>query len=158
MTITNDSTLSEVKQELRDKWNDGLPCPACTQNVQLFERKLNTGITLFLIGLYKLDPTGEHYHHAKEILAKIGGFTTSRDYSILKYWELMQASLNDDETKRTSGYWQITQLGIDFVEGNATVLSHAKVFNKKCYGLTGEQIDVKTALGNKFDYTELMSI
>lgn len=151
------ATLEEAKQVLREGWAEGVECPCCTQYVKKYERKLNTGVTLFLIGLYRIDPTGQNYHHAKEVLERIGAFTTSRDYSILEYWKLIEPELNTDEEKRTSGFWKITRLGIDFVEGNESVLSHAKIFNNKGYGLTGELIDVRTALGKKFDYTELMN-
>lgn len=150
------ATLEDAKKLLRENWHVGLDCPACTQYVKKYERKLNTGITLFLIGLYRIDPEGINYHHAKEVLERIGAFTTSRDYSILEYWKLIEPELNTDEEKRTSGYWKITQLGRDFVEGKETVLSHAQIFNNKGYGLVGAPIDIRTALGNKFNYEELM--
>lgn len=103
------ATIHEAKKQLRENWEQGVECPCCTQFVKLYHRKLNTGVTLFLIGLYKLDPNGGEYFHAKQVLEKIGGFTTSRDYAILEHWKLIEAMPNDgDESKRTSGYWCLT--------------------------------------------------
>lgn len=150
------ATLHEAKKELRENWEQGVECPCCTQYVKLYHRKLNTGITLFLIGLYKLCGPTENYFHAKQVLEKIGGFTTSRDYAILEHWGLIKAKPNEeDPSKRTSGYWALTEKGFDFVIGAKPVMSHVKLFNNKFYGFTGKMISVREALGNKFDYEEL---
>jgi len=150
------NTLQEAKSHLRNNWNEGTECPCCGQFVKLYERKLNVGITLFLIGLYKLDPQGTSFHHAKEVLKQIDAFTTSRDYSILEYFKLIRSMPNTDNEKRTSGYWQLTQLDKDFVLDNAEVPSHVRIFNNKSYGATGAMITIREALHNKFNYDELM--
>jgi len=150
------NTLQEAKSHLRNEWNKGTNCPCCGQFVKLYERKLNVGMTLFLIGLYKLDPQGASFHHAKEVLKQIGAFTTSRDYSILEYFKLTQSMPNTDDDKRTSGYWKLTQLGREFVLDRAEVPSHIRIFNNKSYGVTGSRITVRGALSSKFNYDELM--
>jgi hypothetical protein len=149
-------TIEEAKEILFENVGEGIHCPLCTQFCKQYERKLNIGITVFLIGLYLIDPNGIEFHHAKDVLQKIGGFTTSRDYSILEYWNLVERGTDFRENLRTSGMWRITGRGIQFVKGRIKVQSHAVIYDATLLGYSGEMIDVYQALGNKFSYEELM--
>jgi len=82
---------------------------------------------------------------------------SNAEYSKLSYWGLIEGKPNeDDDTKRDSGFWRITPLGIDFVNGKCSTCRHVFLYNKKRYGSSDETTTIKEALGDKFDYAELM--
>jgi len=45
-----------------------------------------------------------------------------------------------------------------FVEGKCKVKKHFLMFNNKCEGFEGKEIDIHEALTNKFSYADLMSM
>jgi hypothetical protein len=61
----------------------------------------------------------------------------------------------EDGSKR-NGYYRITGRGLMFAEGKLKVHSRFMIFNNTFQGFKGEEIDVKNALGSKFNYDELM--
>ena len=83
--------------------------------------------------------------------------TNNGDYAKLRFWGLLQSSSDEpEEDKKSSGFWKITDKGKKFVENSITIKEKAYLFNNKCYGFTGEEINIVQALGNKFSYSELM--
>lgn len=145
-------SLEDAQKYLRDNWKDGISCPCCGKFVKLYDIKIPGSGVADLIRLYK-NTNGKpgEYMHVDEF-----SNVKSRSFPKLAYWGLAISMPNDDPKKRTSGMWAITQEGARFIEGG-TVYERAFVFNKKGRGLHGKQVSVKTALGNKFDYEELMS-
>ena len=150
-------SLLEAKGLLLAKWNDGCLCPVCGQTVKLYTRKLNHGMTVFLIALYKLDRSGQKYIHVKDVLGSLGQYTKSLDYSVLEHFGLIRKKIETTDDKRSSGFWKITLKGTDFVKVKIRILSKVKIYNNKFYGLTGQRVNVVEALGTKFDYKELMA-
>lgn len=150
-------TLIEAKQHLRDNWEKGTDCPACGQHVKRYSRPMHYSMAAMLIRLYRLDQSEPGYHHAGAIAKGISS-TGTNDFSKLKHWGLIEQMPKDPkQNKHTSGYWQITQRGKQFVAHGSTEHARVLIFNKKFLGVTGEQITIQQALGGKFDYNKLMS-
>ena len=156
MQLTDDSTIGEAKTVLRENWEKGVECPCCTQLVKLYSRKLYSVMAVMLIKLYKYDKQHpSEYVHVSELMWK--GQTANYDFSKLRYWGLIAEKTKDaDANKRTSGYWAITDKGRDFVEGRRSISKYVQLFDSKKFGYTGEQVTIKDALGDDFDYRELM--
>lgn len=161
--ITDNSTLHDTKQYLREHWDEGAECPACTQFVKIYRRKITSSMAYALILLYQYfeNNPGQEWVHMNDYLNSIEGLpfpVKSGDNAKLRYWDLLEEKpeMRDDKSDR-AGYWKITELGRQFVQGEVTVKSHVKVFNSKRYGdLIGEEITVHDALGSRFNYSELM--
>lgn len=153
------NTVDEVKAYLSKNARNGVECPCCHQLVKAYERKLNQGMVLFLIALFRMTQEGTRsVFHAEEILERVGTYTKSRDYSVLKHWGLIEeVEVQTDSSKRKAGYWQLTTAGSQFVRGIIPVASHVKIYNNKFYGVTGKFIKIREALGEKFNYDELMN-
>lgn len=153
-------TLAAAQVELRKNFDVGSTCPACGQFVKQYKRKLYSTMARLLIAFYKLNAIG--YIHVTDII-RMTGLVEYRcgDWAKLSYWGLIQEKeINRDQEPvkdtKNSGYWMITDLGKDFVEGKTKVYSHALVYNQKCRGLVGTKVSIKECLGKKFSYSELM--
>lgn len=147
-------TVEQAKEFLRSNWTKGTDCPCCGQYVKLYKRKLNSGMAYGLIEAYKLSKTD--WFHVNDLLdRKIA--MAQLEVPRLKYWGLVEhKDNNDNPNTKTSGYWRVTQRGRDFVEANISVPKHVYVYNGKDRGFSDERTTINEALGNKFNYDELM--
>jgi hypothetical protein len=143
-------TLEEAKQWLRERFENGASCPCCHQTVKLYPRKLNSNMAVFLVSLVRLWKREQRPIKYKE--CRYHG----RDYSYLHLWDLARTARSDDPTKRTTGFWEPTQKGIDFAEQRLTVPSHAYCYNGKLVRMGDQQITIIDSLGEDFNYAELM--
>lgn len=153
------TTLSECVDFIKKNKVFGVVCPCCTQIVKVYKRKLNTGMAIELITLYRLTKNKsveeDKYFHQTKFARVTGG-----EISKLIHWGLVEQkpkSTEDAEKgKKTSGSWAITEIGKEFVQGKVTVLSHIYISNKKLIGFSSEKISIKESLGKKFEYDSLM--
>ncbi len=145
-------TIKEAKELLRSGWEKGVKCPCCGQLVRKWNKPLIGTAVADLIRLVRIyEDKGEPIH--------ISSFTAQRsNFYTLSYWGLIEkGEIEVDAKKRSSGYWVPTQQGIDFVHRKKRVLSIAETYNNILVGFSGKGVDVKEALGKKFDYEELMN-
>ena len=146
-------SLIAAKGELRVALLAGqiVNCPCCKQRCKIYKRKLNANMALFLCSLVALSGAEREWVHYRNIRF------TSRDYSYLKHWGLVEECDPGDTTKRTSGIWRPTPQGIAFARGEIEVISHVHLYNNVAYDVGHtERIGIIDALGDKFDYQELM--
>ena len=154
------TTLVEAKAELRAALLAGgiVDCPCCTQVCKIYKRKLNkpmARLLLWLVHQPEKDPRWYNVHEFPLIQGRRGG----GDFAKLVHWGLVEECPKDseDKTRRTSGLWRPTKKGIAFARGEVEVLSHVHLYNNVAYDVGHAQwIGIRDALGNKFDYEELM--
>jgi len=147
-------TLEEAKEWLREHLKEGARCPCCTQLAKVYSRPVYGTMASHLINLYNLDKSSdERFFHVSAFCPKHPG-----DFAKLVYWELIEERPKDEDNteKRTSGYWAITDRGKRFVRNQTTIMSHVKLYDSRVMGFEGKSVDIKTILGKKFDYEELM--
>jgi len=148
------SSIEAARAWLRQRLHEGADCPVCTQRVQLYKRKLNSGMAKALIQIYRYG--GASWTRVQDIPdGPKGG-----DYAKLRFWGLLESSSERTDDGNSAGYWRVTPLGVDFVQGRKRVRSHVLTFNNKTYAMPEEasMISVYEALGDRFDYNELMGI
>lgn len=151
------TTLEESKKWLEENRTEGCICPCCNQFAKIYKRKLNAGMALFLIGLYKLSKKSTSTNFSnKSIMSEMKINTSSLDYSILKHFNLIKESGIIPNEKRKSGFWKLTSLGNDFVEKKVQVNSHVYLYDSEVLGFSESKISIMETLGEKFDYNELM--
>lgn len=158
----NKTTLEEAKQWLRDRFKDGANCPCCNQFVKLYKRKLNSGMAFTLIKIYQafeaepstdwLDVT--HYLRQRKIIA------ANSNTALLRHWGLLDRktdSVRPDGSPRV-GLYRITERGKRFVLGEIRVPRHIYLYNQTPIRREDtETISISEALGEKFNYNELMN-
>ena len=64
---------------------------------------------------------------------------------------------NENPKIKSHGLWRITDKGISFVLNTSHVCEKVKLYNNQAWGFDGSLINIKQALGNKFDYSELIN-
>lgn len=155
MSLPSDMTLEQAKDVLRENWEEGVECPCCKQFVKLYRRKITSAMAYVL---FLLSTQGDEYIHVENWLKEKKVPASFRgDFTKLRHWGLIEtkSGIRDDGSKRI-GYYKITAHGRDFVAGDVTVRPCVRIFNNELFGFEGEKINFKQALGDKFNYEELM--
>lgn len=152
-------TIDETKKYLLKNGKEGVSCPCCGQFVKLYKRKLNSGMAIFLVGLYRLDKRKtKSIFSNKEIYKEVNIAQGARDHAAMAHWKLIEEpNINIVSGKKKNGLWMITPLGRNFVNSYVNVPSHIFLYNKKCKGFSNTLTTITNALGKKFNYQELMN-
>jgi len=140
--------------ETKDKYDIGFRCKCCNQLVKRYHRPLNSSMALTLIHLYKSGI--RDWVHVEKFLFK-NKLPRSGDFHKLVLWGLLDKMEGEREDgSPRNGYYKLNGKAIMFVEGKLSVPKTAKILNGTFEGFEGELITIKYALGNKFNYQELM--
>jgi len=145
------ASIQFARAWLRERLHDGADCPVCTQRVQLYRRKLNAGMAKALIQIYI--QAGTEWTRVQDIPnGPKGG-----DYAKLRFWGLLEPRGDQAGDGNSAGWWRVTAAGQAFIHG-APAPSHVGTFNNQTYPLREPvtQITIREALGDKFDYDQLM--
>ena len=145
-------TLEQAKTHVNQGLSDGVVCPCCGQLAKLYRRKIYAAPARALISLYHKNIVSPDYYHITALDVDLGG----SDFSKLKYWGLIEKAPNDDPEKHSSGLWMITPKGEGYVRDHISVPKYCYVFNNEAFGFSEEKQGIRDALGEKFDYNELM--
>jgi hypothetical protein len=147
------STIEEEKARLRHEWGKrGTKCRACTQTVALRRRAFNAGMARALIVMYR--EHGRAFQKKTETLRGVG--SAARDEGQLRYWGLLEEEKSVRPDGGRKGVWRVTEKGEAFIQCRVRVHSHAYTFNSQCFGLDGDMITIREALGKKFNLEELL--
>lgn len=163
------STLAEAQDWLRNRLDDGAKCPCCKQHAKIYKRKLNSGMAASLIAFAKVTQQTQPKDGWLKVpddfvtTTKLVTVLGNREYNKLKHWGLLEGQSPDQSLEADTpftGMWRITELGLKFVRGEVKVARHVYLYdNRQMKGPVGgvvEEIDIKQALGDKFNYAELM--
>lgn len=155
------NTIDEAKSYLRDNFDEGAECPVCRQRVQRYHRQITSSMAfgLLTIYIYFLKHPEKRFVHVPTLahdqqvpLAIFGG-----DFAKLRFWGLIESKSGDrDDGSWRNGWWGITEKGYQFIQHKILVPKGLAIFNQKPLGLEGDYISIKDALGNKFNYDQLM--
>jgi hypothetical protein len=157
---TPQTTLAEVKEYLTQNYEKGCICPACKQHVKQYKRKLSSTMAGVLIRIYAYlnkNQICNGFMKYQNILDQLQVPTSQRaDWQKLVYFDLIEPKTTKKGDKE-QGLYRITPRGIAFIKGEITMPEHCKVYNGKVRGYAMEQITIKQALKNRFDFDDLMN-
>lgn len=146
-------TLDETRHYLRENRDEGVDCPACTQFVKVYRRKVSgaTARTLIAMHLHGGDPHG--WINLTELLHRY-----QADEAKARYWGLIEQQVGErgDGSPRT-GWWRLTDAGELFVLGHTVIQKYALIFNGNCLGFDGPNVHITDTLGTRFNYADLMA-
>jgi hypothetical protein len=148
-------TLSEAIERVRSERRNGLNCPCCGQYAKEYKRKLNTGMVQALIKLWRLTVSqpDEVWFHIRFFVSQTG---SNRDYSILQHWNLIESRGDEGDNTPSAGYWKITTRGTEFLLDETYEPKHVFLYNDEFSGFGDEYTTAREALGDRFNFDELM--
>lgn len=153
-TVPDDATLGEAKEWLRQRIAEGARCPCCTQFAKEYRRKLNSGMAFALVRMYQLHGTS---WQDKTITLK-GAAAAARDESLLRHWGLLEEDKRTRADGGHAGWWRVTDLGEQFIQGRVKVRSHVVLYDNRFRGLNGFEVTIEQCLGSRFSRAELMAL
>ena len=145
-----------VKQGLRD----GVDCPCCGQYCKITKRRLYNAMASALVLMYKhfrKYPFLPYIHLGDFLALQKNSKYAGGDPAKLVHWGFIERidGVRVDGCKRT-GHYKITDLGRQFVEGKIQTSKAIYTFNNQVIAYDDEWTTIEQALGDRFDYTELM--
>ena len=155
-----------VLKELRQEWDNtiaksGGHCPCCDRWGKINSHGIHKSLALCLRWLYEYTKLSKKawIHVVEEAPRQV---LRTRSFAGLEYWGLIRRvdTSHGDKLGRTrsSGLWQITPLGIDFVEGKTLMPKRVFVYNKIVQGKTVATVSFEDCLGELYHYGASMSI
>lgn len=144
-------TLDEAREWLRDRVNDGVACPCCTQFAKVYVRAVTSTSAWSLIRLYRA--AGLDFAHWPSVIGR-----KQADEAKLVYWGLVEEKLKTRDDGGRAGWWRVTAHGERWIWGDITIPKYARIYDGRCLGLHGDQVTINDALGEKFRLDELMGI
>lgn len=161
---------SDIKLDFLEqikKTGEGEDCPTCGRYAKVYRRRLHSNVARQLILLHrlqfaawKLDTSAgavnslpPRWVHTTAIREGSG----YSDFTLAKHWGLIEAKPNlDDDTKKESGYWMLTDLGVRFVTDQVKIPKYIFLFDDRAQGSSDELAGIRDALGKNFNYSEIM--
>lgn len=129
-------------------------CLCCGHKTRRYRRAFNSGMAATLCWLVR-EYMRTHDWVAVQARAP-RHVLRSNEIGKLAAWGMAEQRPPDNGSKRTSGVWRPTLLGETFAVNGEYIHSHAVFCNGKIESFDGELIDIHTALGKRFNYSELM--
>jgi len=152
-------TLQEARDELytavRNK--SQATCPCCNRLVKVYRRTLNASQARYLIEMARKSGAGNPWLHVETDFRDVS--TPARgDYAKLRFWGLIEPRpAHKGRGGKTNGYWRLTDRGRTFVAGQSFVPAYIFLLDNLVIGSAAKLVDIKQALGTKFNYDELMN-
>ena len=141
-------SLNDAKARLMQDALVGTNCPCCKKFVKVYHRKFNSGMAMTMIYTYPWFRS--HPLEWLNILnwcAKTHGYVAG-EIGKLIWWGMLE--------KNDAGRYRMTADGFTFVQGRLRVRSHVNEYMSAVQSFDGDSIDIRAALGRKFNYRELM--
>lgn len=133
--------------------HDGAECPCCGQLVKVYRRKLYSAMAYALLLIHRSREGKEDpWVHVPTLLNGHGTVARGGDFAKLVHWDLLEAHA------KANGFYQMTDKGVQFIECRIAVPVAVYIYNgARLDWDSSEMITVVDALGEKFNYEELMS-
>ncbi len=161
ITTFTGGNLEAAKLFVQQNLRNGVSCPCCNQYCKLYKRKLNATMALALVMIYTHFKQHPHHTwlHVSAFLVKVKHDSTiaGGDVVKLRYWGLLERAAGDrDDGSDRVGRYKITAIGNQFVEGKIAVPRYVYLYNQRLFRLSEEMTTIQEALGDRFNYGDLM--
>lgn len=133
-------------------------CPCCDRDAVVYWRSLNAGQCRVLIEMArvcrKLGRPDGSWVHIDEVFGR--GVQKHRDWTMMRHWGLIAPKDKRTLTENSQGYWRVTETGYLFLRRQMTMPAHGNFYENACVNWDDVQVYIDQALGEDFDYQELM--
>lgn len=150
-------TLKEAQDDYLNSEVDGVRCQCCGRpRPRVYPRTLNSGMARGLIKIYRASP--DDWIHVGQLFLAEGENANHAEYSKLKFWGLLEPRPEEQVEGHRSGFWRLTDLGRAFVMGRVSVPRISYVAGQHLLRQSSERTDIFKALGDHYDWYEMMEI
>lgn len=126
----------------------GVECPCCHRYARAYKRKLNSGMAVRLVFAHRAARRSPF--NLRAVLMAHPGYGNPVDFSLLRFWGLI-------EEQPDSAVWAITERGVAFLNGATAIPRYIWHWSNSMLGEPwGPPVTIREALGDHFDYDELM--
>ena len=144
-------TIQEARARLlieREKGVGGT-CPCCDQRVKLYGWTLLSSMVVALAYLVKVSGVDRRPVHmnSDSVPTYVKG---ARSFPKLVHWGLIEPG--------ERGFWRPTELADQFLRGEVQVPRRVFIYNNTRVGVSDNLCDVNDAIGERFDYEEMVSL
>ena len=155
--MSNELLTHDELLERADK-TGGLRCPSCHKHVQVYTRQIYSGMARLLILIYvEAVKTNNDWVNIGHFMARMfPAEKRNSDYGKLVWWGLLKKAPGKSKDGNSNGLFRMTRKGSNFVKGNITVPKYAVEYMSNVSHFKGGQITIFDALGEAFNYDELM--
>lgn len=154
-------TLVDALEWLLARINEGVECPLCGQVARVYAHNISASEAMGLIIFYRAHGTDWGHAPSTEGISRLGGA-----FARNALWGLLQESMGVREDGGRAGVWRVTPLGERFRNNQVKVQRTAVTYggarksedqeNRRLLALEGDEVSIVDALGDKFNYEELM--
>lgn len=144
--------LGIARAKLAEMVEEGTTCPACTQHAQVYRWSLYSTAVRMLARLWHVGGTSEFVESKAVKAAGDGGHCSQ-----LRHWGLVEQESERRPDGGKSGWWRVTKVGADFLQGRVTIPKYVYVYDGTCLRSDGPPVTVRECLGKKFDYDLMMA-
>ena len=147
--------LQGAKKELWEKMKGkGGDCPCCGRFAKVYKRPLNKTQVRALYWMMQSRSSWDKNGYM-EIAGKAPVWIlNSNQHTILKHWGFVEPKPHPSGKKKDSGWWRITNSGLDFLNGKP-VNKYVFLFNDRVLGTDGPEVTFADIF-DLFDYEQLM--
>jgi hypothetical protein len=145
--------LQELREQVREGRDDGCTCPVCDQFCKVYKRKLNSGMArsiIYCYQVYKLQPFNLE-SALRSLIASHPNVPRSGDPAKLRFWGFLERCEEEG-----GGVYRITPSGEKFIMNREPATKHVFIYNNEFLAYGDENTSIKDALGDHFNYAELM--
>lgn len=137
-------------------------CSACGRPLVTYKRTITAAMAVALLLLYRKGegkwahlPTLKLSVSNPQLRAALGG----GDVSKMRFWGLIEMldGIRPDGSSRV-GYYRITPKGEEFCRDEARVAKYVIIRCGGVQGFAGQQIGIRDALREKFNYSDLLTV
>lgn len=152
--VTNNHSLGEARDWLKERLWGGARCPCCEQYARIYKRKLNKTMVKALGRVYKATAPHRGFVHGPTILRGSGVF--GGDLGKLAYFGLIEEEAGRRPDGGRKGWWRVTNKGRAFIQGHIELPKYVHVYDGRVLGTSGDPLGIHD-VAPRFDFTELMA-
>lgn len=151
-SLTPQTPLIEARDWLRDRIDEGVPCPCCEQMAKVYRRKMSGGAVRALVLMSRRHGSDWFHGPSQGYVAALGG-----DWARLAMWRLIEEEPARHDGGGRAGWWSVTGLGHGFIHQGWTVPKYVRIYNGRALGFSTKRVSIEEALGQKFRLDDLMA-
>lgn len=131
---------------------EGAICPCCGNFDKVYHRKIPLNTVKSLFRLYKLNSLEPKAYHSRDFTGSHSG----GDFAKIAALGLLSKLKSNNEKKKDSGYWNITEEGKEFCRGESLIQEKLVIYHNELKGTEGDLKSIRD-FWPEFDYRELMN-